>query len=150
MVLCLYTKGPNFRCEKGDSGAAFYFNLTVLYSRAWPVWLNGVLIKIYSAILAAAFASATKNITAHQGLQASGIDYEGVSPAVANGLSVFAANAGAAADTTPQAYTFQGYPKNFAIYGVVPDYITQAIKGEITLDEALAGIDADVAAKIAE
>lgn len=103
-----------------------------------------------STEVAAAFASATKNITAHQGLQASGIDYEGVSPAVANGLSVFAANAGAAADTTPQAYTFQGYPKNFAIYGVVPDYITQAIKGEITLDEALAGIDADVAAKIAE
>ena len=100
--------------------------------------------------VAAAFASATKQITAHQGLQASGVDYAGASPAVANGLSVFAANAGKAADTTPQAYTFQGYPKNFVIYGVVPDYITQAIKGDITLDEALAGIDADVAAKIAE
>jgi alpha-1,4-digalacturonate transport system substrate-binding protein len=63
---------------------------------------------------------------------------------------VFAANAGKAADSTPQAYTFQGYAKNFAIYGVVPDYITQAINGDITLDEALAAIDADVAAKIAE
>lgn len=96
------------------------------------------------------FASSTSNITAHQGLQASGVDYQGVSAQVAEALSVFAANAGKAADTTPQAYTFQGYAKNFAIYGVVPDYITQAINGELTLDEALAAIDADVAAKIAE
>ena len=50
----------------------------------------------------------------------------------------------------PQAYWFQGYNKNFAIYGIVPDYITKAITGEMTLDEALAAIDADVAAKIAE
>ncbi|MGB0784993.1 MAG: ABC transporter substrate-binding protein [Alphaproteobacteria bacterium] len=99
---------------------------------------------------AQAFAVGTNQITAHQGLQAAGIDYVNASAAVSNGLSVFAANAGVAADTTPQAFTFQGYPKNFAIYGTVPDYITQAIKGEISLDAALAGIDADVAAKIAE
>jgi alpha-1,4-digalacturonate transport system substrate-binding protein len=99
---------------------------------------------------AAAFAAQTKNITAHQGLQESGIDYADASPAVAAALSVFAANAGKAAQTTPQAYTFQGYAKNFVIYGVIPDYITKAITGEMTLDEALAAIDADVAAKIAE
>lgn len=99
---------------------------------------------------AAAFAAQTKNITAHQGLQASGIDYADASPAVAAALSTFAANASKAAATTPQAYTFQGYAKNFVIYGVVPDYITKAITGEMTLDEALAAIDADVAAKIAE
>ena len=45
---------------------------------------------------------------------------------------------------------FQGYNKNFAIYGIVPDYITKAITGEMSLDDALAAIDADVAAKIAE
>ncbi len=96
------------------------------------------------------FAAATNNITAHQGLQATGVDYGNASPAVAQALSVFAANAGKAAETTPQAYDFQGYNKNFVIYGIVPDYITQAINGEMTLDEALAAIDADVAAKIAE
>jgi len=99
---------------------------------------------------AAAFASQTSNITAHQGLQASGIDYADASPAVAAALSVFAGNAARAAATTPQAFTFQGYAKNFVIYGVIPDYITKAITGEMTLDEALAAIDADVAAKIAE
>jgi len=45
-------------------------------------------------------------------------------------LQVFAANAGKAAETTPQAFTFQGYSKNRVIYGVVPDYITQAITGD--------------------
>ncbi len=99
---------------------------------------------------AATFASETRNIPAHQGLQAAGVDYGDASPAVSQALQVFARNAVAAADTTPQAYTFQGYAKNFVIYGVVPDYLTQAITGEITLDEALAAIDADVAAQIAE
>lgn len=96
------------------------------------------------------FAAATRNIPAHQGLQASGVDYGDASPAVAQALQVFASNAAIAATTTPQAFTFQGYPKNFVIYGVVPDYLTQAITGELTLDEALEKIDADVAAQIAE
>ena len=95
-------------------------------------------------------AAETKNITAHQGLQVSGVDYGDASPAVSQALSTFAANAGKAADTTPQAYTFQGYNKNFVIYGVVPDYITRVINGEMSLDDALAAIDKDVAAKIAE
>lgn len=96
------------------------------------------------------FAAQTKSIPGHKGLQESGIDYPGVSPAVADALSVFASNAAVAGDTTPQAYTFQGYNKNFVIYGVVPDYITKAITGEMSLDDALTAIDADVAAKIAE
>ncbi|GLQ36340.1 sugar ABC transporter substrate-binding protein [Amylibacter marinus] len=97
-----------------------------------------------------AFAAATRNIPAHAGLQASGVDYGDASPVVAASLSVFAANAGEAAKSTPQAYTFQGYNKNHVIYGIVPDYLTKAITGEITLDAALEAIDADVAAKIAE
>lgn len=96
------------------------------------------------------FASETRNIPAHLGLQSAGVDYGDASPAVAQALQVFAGNAAVAAETTPQAYTFQGYAKNFVIYGVVPDYLTQAITGEMTLDEALAAIDADVAAQIAE
>ena len=96
------------------------------------------------------FAVQTNNVTGHAGLQKSGIDYSGSSPVVAQGLAIFAANAGKAAETAPQAYWFQGYPKNFAIYGIVPDYITKAITGEMSLDDALAAIDADLAAKIAE
>lgn len=97
-----------------------------------------------------AFSAATLNIPAHQGLQASGVNYGDAPANVAEALRVFAANADAAAKTTPQAFTFQGYPQNGVIYGIVPDYLTQAITGEISLDEALTAIDADVAAQIAE
>jgi len=96
------------------------------------------------------FASETNNITAHAGLQASGVNYQNATPVIADALSTFAANAGKASESTPQAYTFIGYPKNFAIYGIVPDYITKAIVGEMSLDDALKAIDEDVAAKIAE
>ena len=96
------------------------------------------------------FASETNNITAHAGLQASGVEYLKATPTVSAALSTFAANAETAARTTPQAYVFQGYPKNFTIYGIIPDYITKAINEEMTLDEALDAIDADVAAKVAE
>ena len=99
---------------------------------------------------AATYASNTRSISAHAGLQASGVDYGDSEPAVAQALSTFAASIGKAAMTTPQAFTFQGYNKNFVIYGVVPDYITKAITGEMTLDAALEAIDADVAAQIAE
>ena len=99
---------------------------------------------------AATYAAATKSITAHAGLQASGIDYGDTDPAVAQALSTFASSIGSAAETAPQGFTFQGYAKNFVIYGIVPDYITQVIVGEMSLDDALAAIDADVRAKIAE
>lgn len=138
-------------CGPGGCGAMPGGSALVVFSstdvpEAAAAWVN------YMAQTenAEMFASETNNISAHQGLQASGVDYQNASPAVAAALSTFAANAGKAADGTPQAYTFQGYAKNFAIYGIVPDYITQAINGEMSLDDALAAIDADVAAKIAE
>ena len=99
---------------------------------------------------AEAFAAATKGIPAHQGLQAAGVDYGDTSPAISEALATFAGNVEQAAQTTPQAFTLQGYSKNFVVYGVIPDYLTQAITGEMTLDEALDAIDADVAAQIAE
>ena len=95
-------------------------------------------------------AAVSKNITAHQGLQKSGVDYGNVSPAVSQALSTFAENASKAAETTPQGYALQGYPKNFVIHRVIPEYLTRAITGEMDLDAALAAIDKDVAAKIAE
>ena len=100
--------------------------------------------------IGAEYHAKTQSIPAHAGLQQAGIEYQGASARVADALNVFADNALKAATTTPQAFAFQGYPKNFVIYGVVPDYLTKAINGEMSLDEALAAIDADVKAKIAE
>lgn len=99
---------------------------------------------------AAEFAARTRNIPAHQGLQRTGVDYGDASPRVSAALRTFAANAAEAAESTPQAYTLQGYPKNFVIYGVIPDYLTRTILGEMTLEEAYSAIDADIAAQTAE
>ena len=99
---------------------------------------------------ASAYAAATKSITAHAGLQASGVDYGDTDPAVAQALSTFATSISKAADTAPQGFSLQGYAKNFVIYGAVPDYITKVITDELSLDDALKAIDADVQAKIAE
>ena len=50
---------------------------------------------------AARFAVETRSITAHQGLQASGIDYGDTEPAVAQALSTFAASIAKSAQTSP-------------------------------------------------
>lgn len=90
------------------------------------------------------------NIPAHATIQKEGVEYVGASARVAEALNVFGDNALKAATTTPQAFVFQGYPKNFVIFGAIPEYMTKAITGEMTLDEALSAMDADIAAKIAE
>ena len=96
------------------------------------------------------FAARTRGIPGHAGLQAEGVDYVGVSARVAEALNVFADNALKAATTTPQAFDFFSYRKNFVIFGAIPEYMTKAINGEMTLDEALAAMDADIAAKVSE
>jgi alpha-1,4-digalacturonate transport system substrate-binding protein len=49
----------------------------------------------------------------------------------------------------PSAFALQGYRNNRAIYTATPARITQAIVGELTLDEALERLDADVAEAVA-
>ncbi|KAJ54398.1 ABC transporter substrate-binding protein [Actibacterium mucosum KCTC 23349] len=96
---------------------------------------------------AEAIAIATSSISGHQGLQKTGVDYSSLDPKIGQALSVFSGNAAGAPEA---AWWLSAYPQNFAIYGIVPDYLTQAINGEISLDDALAAIDADVKAKAAE
>lgn len=88
----------------------------------------------------------TRNIPAHQGVQESGVDYEGATDDVKAALSAFAT---AVPDFSPIAYDFQGYKHNRAIMNATVERITQAIVGELTLDEALERIDADVAEAVA-
>ncbi|MBF2759058.1 MAG: extracellular solute-binding protein [Ectothiorhodospiraceae bacterium AqS1] len=138
-------------CGTGGCGAMPGGSAIVaLKSTQYPQAAAGFIEYMSRAENAEVYAARTKSITSHQGLQDAGVDYQDASPAVAAALSTYASSIGKAAQTTPQAFTFQGYHKNFVIYGVVPDYLTQVINGEIALDEALSAIDADVAAKIAE
>ena len=86
-------------------------------------------------------------IPAHATLQAEGLDYvgAGASPAVANGLNAFTSMAAAAAATTPQAYQLQGNPKNFVMFNATTQYLAGALNGDLTLDEAMAKIEEELA-----
>jgi alpha-1,4-digalacturonate transport system substrate-binding protein len=87
-------------------------------------------------------------IPANATLQAEGLDYAsaGASEAVAAGLNAFTAMAAAAAQTTPQAYALQGNPNNFVVFNATVQYLSAAMNGELTLDEAMEKIDEELAA----
>lgn len=87
-------------------------------------------------------------IPANATLQAEGLDYAsaGASEAVAAGLNAFTAMAAAAAETTPQAYALQGNPNNFVVFNATVQYLSAAMNGELTLDEAMEKIGEELAA----
>ena len=95
----------------------------------------------------AAVLAQTRNIPANAMLQEAGIAYEDVSDDVAAALTAFAASIPSFSD---MAYALQGYANNRAIYTSIPARITQAIVGELTLDEALERLDQDIADALAE
>ncbi len=88
----------------------------------------------------------TRNLPANANLQAEGIAYEGVSDDVAAALTAFASSVPGFSDT---AFALQGYQFNRAVYTTIPARITQAIVGELSLDEALERLEQDVADAIA-
>ncbi|MGY6695766.1 MAG: ABC transporter substrate-binding protein [Roseinatronobacter sp.] len=89
----------------------------------------------------------TRNLPANAELQANGIDYQDVSPEVAAALSAFAA---AVPEFASTAYALQGYEFNRAVFTSIPARLTQAIVGELSLDDALDRLEQDVADAIAE
>lgn len=93
----------------------------------------------------AEYVSRTRNIPAHQGLQAAGVDYPEASEREKAALNTFST---AVSNFSPTAFQFQGYPNNRVIMNATVQRLTQAIVGEMTVDEALERIDSDVAEAI--
>jgi alpha-1,4-digalacturonate transport system substrate-binding protein len=85
-------------------------------------------------------------IPAHAELQAEGLDYTsaGASEAVNAGLNLFGQMAATAAKETPQAFQLQGDPRNTIMFNATVQYLSAAMNGELTLDEALAKITEEV------
>jgi alpha-1,4-digalacturonate transport system substrate-binding protein len=84
----------------------------------------------------------TKNVPAHKGLAARGLDYPDASPPAAAALKAWGSHVG---QISPIAYELQGYKNNRAVFNVVVQRVTQAIVGEMTTAEALDRIEADLA-----
>ncbi len=88
---------------------------------------------------------ATVNVPAHAGLQKAGLEYD-LSPAGKQAMGVFTE---AASALSPVAYALQGYRYNRVLFDATADRLSQAIAGQITLDQAYERIGSDVAARLA-
>jgi len=88
----------------------------------------------------AEFTGRTNNIPAHIGL-AGKIKYPAAQPAVSSALGVFSSGVG---NLAPAAFQFQGYKFNRAIMLPTVARTTQAIVGEMSTDEALVKLNADM------
>ena len=89
----------------------------------------------------AEFADKTNNIPAHAGLAKKGVAYAGATPGARAALKTFS---GGVASLSPVAYQFQGYKYNRAIMLPTVTRVTQAIVGEMSTDEAMTKIGADM------
>ncbi len=87
------------------------------------------------------FAGRTNNIPAHAGLARKGVSYGGAQPAARGALGTFSAGV---ANLSPVAYQFQGYKYNRAVMLPTVARVTQAIVGEMSVEEAIKKIDADM------
>jgi alpha-1,4-digalacturonate transport system substrate-binding protein len=90
----------------------------------------------------AEFASRTNNIPAHAGVAKKGVGYPSAGPLAQAALGVFTSGTSSLA---PAAYALQGYRYNRALMLPTVTRVTQAIVGEISVDEAVTKIGADMA-----
>ena len=88
-----------------------------------------------------AFTSRTNNIPAHAGLVAKGVSYPSADQVSSDALKAISTTAPTVA---PAAYRLQGYKYNRAIMLPTVTRVTQAIVGELSVDEAIARIESDM------
>ncbi len=89
----------------------------------------------------AEFTGKTNNIPAHAGLARKGVTYPGALPGARAALGSFSSGV---ASLSPVAYQFQGYKYNRAIMLPTVARVTQAIVGEMSVDEAISKLNADM------
>jgi alpha-1,4-digalacturonate transport system substrate-binding protein len=87
------------------------------------------------------FVSKTENIPAHAGLAKKGITYPTATAGARAALGRFSSGV---SSLSPVAYQFQGYKYNRALMLPTVARVTQAIVGEISIDDALVKINADM------
>lgn len=90
----------------------------------------------------AEWASRTNSIPAHAGVAKKGVDYSSAGPLAKAALTAFSSTT---ATLAPTAYRLQGYKYNRALMLPTVTRVTQAIVGEISVDEAAAKIGTDMA-----
>ena len=84
---------------------------------------------------------------AHLGVASAGVEFEGVSDAAQGALNGFA---GALPKVSPIAFAYQGYAGNRAMYGITVERVSQAIVGELSVEDAMGRAASDLEAAMAE
>lgn len=74
------------------------------------------------------------NIPAHAGVAAKGVDYTEASPTAAQALNAWGQQV---STISPIAYAYQGYKHNRAMFNITLQRVSQAIVGEMSVDEAM-------------
>lgn len=93
----------------------------------------------------AEFIGKTRNVPAHEGVAKEGVVYTDASQNVAKALKGWNAQI---AKLSPIAYSYQGYKNSRTMYNITVQRVTQAIVGEMSIDEAMEKAKQDVAAAI--
>lgn len=92
-------------------------------------------------------AARTRNLPAHLGVAAAGVEFQDVSAAAQGALNGFA---GALPKVSPIAFAYQGYAGNRAMFGITVERVSQAIVGELSVSEAMERAGSDLEAALAE
>lgn len=90
----------------------------------------------------AEFAGRTNNIPAHTGVAKKGVNYASASPSAKAALAVFG---NGVSNIALEAFMFQGYKYNRAMMLPTVSRVTQAIVGELSLDDAMSKLSSDMA-----
>lgn len=135
---------PNPTGDGGSTGMPGGTAFVAFAQTEHPEEVARVMDYLASADVYREFSERTLFIPAHQGLGE--LNYQTELPAAQQSLQVFAAEALKLSD---QAYRLQYEGQAFAINNPIRDRLTQAITGELTLDEAIARIQEDVDAALA-
>lgn len=92
-------------------------------------------------------AARTLNIPAHTGVASEGVEYQDVSEPAAEALNAWGAMV---PNLSPTAFAYQGYPMNRAMFNITVERVSQAVVGELTVDEAMQRMREDLDAAMAE
>ena len=124
-------------CSGMPGGAAFVAFKSTKNPKEVARWLEWLAAKpVYAEWMAM-----TNNIPGHQDLQKGGVDYK-LTPAGTAAIKAFALNA---TTLSPVAYQLVGSPLSGSIYTGTAERVSQAMSGQITLDQAYARITQDIA-----
>lgn len=95
----------------------------------------------------AELAARTLNIPAHKEVAAEGVDFQTESEAAKAALNAWSKAVG---KLSPVAFKYQGYAGNRAMFNITVERVSQALTGELTVEEAMARAKDDLAKAEAE